>query len=908
MTDTARHRPEDRPLHEDVRWLASTLGSVIRRLEGEEAFQAVEALRRASRLRRRGGGGSLDLLAASVDALPLAQAAVVARAFTLFFLLINTAEQVHRARRRASYGEGSTQPYGARWLVDQLVADGLDAEAIAARLGAIVVQPVLTAHPTEATRRTTLQVQARVAELLQQGRPERRAALTPELEAEVELLWLTREVRRDRPGVLDEVSTVLWYLQDRLLDAASEVTRLFEDAYEGALGRPLPSPPRVHVGSWVGGDRDGNPFVTPTITLAATRRTTWSMLGRYADAVGRLITRLSLSDSLSPAPPELRASLEADRALLPGVWAANARRDADEPVRLKLSYVRERLLATRARIAARDGGTADHFPAAYPDAQALQRDLQLVADALRAAGATRALHTALTPLLREVAEHGFFGLRLDVREDSGVIAEAVAAIAAAAGQPPPDRSTLSAELLGRRPWVGPLTALEGMPARCVELVGVMKQVQEESGRDAASTFIVSMTRSAEDLLRVLLLAREAGLVDLAAGRSRVDVVPLFETLDDLRAAPRVLAELFADPAWQRQLDARGRQLEVMLGYSDSAKDAGLLPASWALYQAQEAIAALCREQAVSLTLFHGRGGTVGRGGGSPVFRALAALPPGTVGDRVKITEQGEVIGQKFGLMDIAVRSLEVSVTGAVVAARADWRQGDDAELCAVMDRLAATALPVYRRAVHEEGAVFELFRRATPVSGLAHVHFGSRPAYRAQGAGTMKGIRAIPWMFGWTQMRLMLPAWLGVGAALQAEMRLPGGLERLQDMARRWPFFDDLLGKIAMVCAKADPEIARLYVARTGADAAVFDTLLAELDATVQALVAIRGRELLADQPVLRASIDLRNPYVDPLSLLQVRLMLAERELAEDHPDRPAVLAALGTTLNGVAQGLRNTG
>ena len=273
-------RPEDRPLHDDVRWLASTLGRVVRRLEGEEAFHAVEAIRRASRGRRRGDGSSLDALALQIDALPLPLAAIVARAFTLFFLLINTAEQVHRARRRASYGADATQPYGARWLIDRLAAEGLDAEAIAARIGQVVVQPVLTAHPTESTRRTTLQIQARVAAILAAAHRS-----DADIEAEVELLWLTREVRRDRPGVMDEVSTVLWYLQDRLLDASNRVVTLFEDAFEQAFQRPLPTPPRVHLGSWVGGDRDGNPFVTPAITLAAARRTTWASMPKGEPAL-----------------------------------------------------------------------------------------------------------------------------------------------------------------------------------------------------------------------------------------------------------------------------------------------------------------------------------------------------------------------------------------------------------------------------------------------------------------------------------------------------------------------------------------------------------------------------------------------------------------------------------------------
>jgi phosphoenolpyruvate carboxylase len=412
---------------------------------------------------------------------------------------------------------------------------------------------------------------------------------------------------------------------------------------------------------------------------------------------------------------------------------------------------------------------------------------------------------------------------------------------------------------------------------------------------------------------VLLLAREAGLVDLAAEppRSRLDVVPLFETHADLEAAPAVLDELCADPVWQRQLAARGRRQEVMLGYSDSAKDAGLLPACWALYTAQLRLAEVARRHGVELLLFHGQGGTVGRGGGSPVFRALTALPPGTVHGRLKLTEQGEVISQKYGLAPLADRSLEVLATGTLLAGRAGWRSGvSDEELAsfhATMDELAALALPVYRGRVHEDPALFRLFLETTPVRELANVHYGSRPAYRERGTGTMSGIRAIPWVFGWTQTRWLLPGWLGVGTALAAVAARPGGLDQLRRMAARWPFFDDLIGKIEMTLAKADVEVASLYVRVLGGDEALASELAAELRRAVDVVTALRGRPLLQGE-MLERSIALRNPYVDALSALQISLLRRKRAMAEDHPDRPLVDRVLGTVTNGIAQGLRNTG
>ena len=922
-------QPKDVPLHEDVRWLASALGRVIRRVEGDAAFEEVETLRQRCRARRLGepGAPSLDALLDHVGALPLERAAVVARAFTLFFLLINTAEQVHRARRREAYlrERADAQPGSLRWAMRRLREAGRSAEEVRRAVSTLDVRPVLTAHPTESTRRTLLDLQARVAaSLLARDRAgtEEQIAAEAALEADVELLWLTSEVRRDRPSVMDEVSTVLWYLDDRLLDAESDVRARLMRALDAEFGdakgedreRACTTP--LSLGSWVGGDRDGNPFVTPATTIAAARRAAHRQLGHYREQVALLVRMLAVSARIAPMPATLGESLVRDRALLPSVFQANARRNAEEPVRLKLPFVAERLEATRRQIAHRDAGRPDVEAAAYPHCDALIEDLELVATALDAGGATRARREALDPLLAAVRSHGFHGLRLDVREHAQVHEEALADVAQALGLAPFDSAALRRELSGRRPLVSAHLPVSEDTRRALDVPHAMRLVQEELGQDAASTYVVSMTRSADDLLRVLLLAREGGLVDLAGETptSRIDVVPLFETLDDLERAPAVLRELVGDATYRRQLDARGRRQEVMIGYSDSAKDAGLLPSAWALYRAQEALTAVADEGGLELTLFHGSGGTVGRGGGSPVFRAVSALPPGTVRGRMKLTEQGEVISQKFGLLPIAERSLEVLLAGTLLHAFDDWRRDvSDADVRRyrdTMDVLAAEALPVYRTLVHEDPALFEFFQQSTPVRELAHVHFGSRPVYREGKADRIEGIRAIPWVFGWTQTRLMLPGFLGVGTALHAVLAKPGGAELLRAMTRDWPFFDDLLAKVELACAKADLEVARLYVRRLGADEGLFDTLEGEYRRTTDAVLRIRQTtELLADNAVLRASIARRNPYVDVLSLLQVMLLAKKREApALDEASKAALDDALGTTLNGVAQGLRNTG
>ena len=916
-------RPEDLPLHDDVRLLASTLGAVIRRLEGDEAFQAVEGLRRACRARRRGQSDapSLDELLERVDALPLERAAIVARAFTLFFLLINTAEQVHRVRRRDAYLEredAAPQPGSSRWVMHRLRAEGRTAEEVAQAMRAMDVRPVLTAHPTESTRRTLLALQARVGDLLlaHERAPEwRRREIVEELEAEIELLWLTAEVQRDRPSVMDEVGNALWYLEDRLVEAASRVRQETLRAYIEEFGQQLNEFVPVRFGSWVGGDRDGNPYVTPDITIAAARRSAYAILAAYRRDVESLVDRLSLSDLLAPIPKALIDSLERDREELPEVWRANRRRNKHEPVRLKLSFIAARLEATRRLIAARDAGSIAVEPSAYSSAEPLERDLLLVRGALDEAGAARAREAHLDPLLARVQAHGLHGFLLDVRDHADVHAKAVAAIADSVGVGEPDLDLLRRELTGRRPLVGAHLPLDEDTRRSLDVFGVMRQIQEELGEAAARTYIISMARGTEDLLRVLLLAREAGLVDLAADppQSGIDVVPLFETLDDLDRAPTVVRALLDDAVYRRQVEARGRRQEIMIGYSDSAKDAGLLPASWALYRAQEAVADIADSSGIELTLFHGRGGTVGRGGGSPVWRALAALPPGTVRGRIKITEQGEIISQQFGLLPIAERSLEVTVAGTLMHTFADWRtdlaSGEESRFREIMDRLSATALPVYRKLVHEDPAVFELLLETTPVKELAHVQFGSRPVYREGASQSMESIRAIPWMFGWTQIRLMLPAWLGVGTALDRAIAEPGTLELLRRMAKVWPFFDDFLGKVEMVCAKTDLEIARAYVTHLDGDVRLLDRLAEEFRRTVRAVLTIRDApDLIMDNEVLRTSIALRNPYVDPLSLLQISLLRRKREMRDDDPQAKALDDAIGTTLNGVAQGLRNTG
>ena len=924
MPSPAPPRPEDVPLHDDVRWLAGALGRVIRRLDGDEAFTIVERLRVATRGRRRGDSDAptLDELLRQIDGLTIDQCAVAGRAFTLFFLLINTAEQTHRVRRRNSYlGRGTNDPQqaSARWTMQQLRGLGATAEQIEKAMLALDIRPVLTAHPTESTRSTLLGLQARVADRLlarETAPPDEVRLIEQALEGEVELLWLTREVREDRPTVLDEVSSALWYLETRLLEAGAYMHSTLALAFEEEFARSAESfrlAVPLRFGTWVGGDRDGNPYVTPDITIATARRASHVILGRYESALDDLTRRLSVSASIAAPIEPLVESLEKDRKLLPLIWKKNRRRNADEPVRLKLSFMAERIAATRRLVASRDAGRPRREPAAYHDVAAFEADLQLVRKSLLRAGADQACRTTIDPVYAGVRAHGFHGFLMDVRDHADVHTAAVSEILGEADGR--DGKRLRAAVLGRT-VAARKRKVSDATRRVLDTFRAIRTIQDEAGEAAASTYIVSMARSADDLLRVMLLARDAGLLDLSGKKpfSRIDVVPLFETLEDLNNSPAVMRSLFDDEVYARQLEARGRKQEVMIGYSDSSKDAGMIASSWGLYHAQESLAELAEEARVELKLFHGRGGSVGRGGGSPVYRALGALPPGTTNGRIKITEQGEIISQQFGLLPVAERTLEVTAAGVLLHQFSDWRRKvgvkEVEDFREVMDRLAAKSRDVYHKFVYESDTLFELFRMTTPIDELANARFGSRPAYRPGAKSGIEGIRAIPWGFGWTQIRLMLTGWLGVGTALGEEVSTRAGLRRLQRMAESWPFVDDLLGKVEMVCAKTDVDIARAYVRHLGGDLKLLDVLVDEYQRAVESLLLIRGhRLLLDDNPVLQSAIALRNPYVDPLSLLQISLLRRKRTgAAKNEKQKEACDDALATTLSGIAQGLRNTG
>ena len=919
-------RPLDRPLHDDVRRLGAALGDALNRLAGPTTFADVEALRALTRERRNPDTASVpdaDLVA-TIEGWDTRRAEAVVRAFALYFQLVNTAEQAHRLRRRRAY-EGADVPPQRGSLhaaFDDLARRGVDPADLQATLDRLLVSPVLTAHPTESRRRTTQdKLSALAAGLLaRDGLSAPRQAELEVVEAmHVESLWQSDELRHRRPTVVEEVKLLLRSFDEGFWAAIPAAHRELRDLAAAAGLRP----PRgfVRLGSWVGGDRDGNPFVTPEVTLTTARMMKEHMLVRYLEQVRPLKRLLSHSSRQTVIHPRLEASLSRDESDLPAIRERNAVRNRFEPYRLKLSFIEERLAAALRQIRADAGvpGGGDGT-GAYASARDFLKDLQVLAASLRSHGADASAAALIDPLIESVSAFGFHLATLDIRQHSRRHESALDALFAAAEPDAPryadqDEAArvarLRQELTGRRLLKVPGATFDADTKQTLDTFDVVHRVQAELGAEAVVTCVISMADSASDLLEVLVLCREAGLVRWEGDTlvSSLRVAPLFETRADLIAAPGILTDLFADPVYAALLAAGGNVQEVMIGYSDSAKDAGLLTASWSLYQAQAAIAAAAADAGVELLLFHGRGGTVSRGGG-PAHRAILAQPPGSVGGRIKLTEQGEVIRFKYGHTELAQRSLELSGSAVLLAAFEDPPPPPPAWIAAI-EELSDRAWRCFRTTVYDDPELFSYLTAVSPLDELAVLPIGSRPAHRPGGGGGIDSLRAIPWVFGWMQSRHVLTGWLGVGTALHDFLAAhpDDGLATLQAMAEGWPFFNTLLRNVEMVCAKADLAIAAHYVRTLHPGAAgerIFGELKAEYDRTVAALTQVLGLDHLLDgSPVLRRSIDLRNPYVDALSFLQVELLRRRRAATTEDPD---LLEAILRSINGVAAGLRNTG
>jgi phosphoenolpyruvate carboxylase len=891
----------DSALRRDIRRVTSILGETLARVEGPSLLELVETVRAHAKSDRLEDMAELDL----------ATTTRLVRAFTAYFHLANVTEQVHRSVGPPGETVGSGPGLGG-WIaraLGRIVETGIDASTLATEVAHVTVRPVFTAHPTEVARRSTLDKLRRVAALLEEPDGARR---TRRLTETIELLWQTDEIRVEPPEPVDEARNGVYYLEGLAAAAVPDVLEELRDELAG-LGVALPVEARpLRFGSWIGGDRDGNPNVTPAtthevLTLQAVHGL--RLLQAKVDGVRR---SLSVSERVSTVAPELR---DRTRVLLPGlpeVEPRYRRLNAEEPYRLFLTCVHVRLRLTEQRIVS---GERHHPGRDYRDDTELLDDLLLLHRSVLEHQGALIAGGELERLVRTVAVTGLALATLDVREHAEKHHHAVGQLLDRLGEldvpyaalDPADRAdVLSRELAGARPLATHPLPLDDAGASTAETFATIRRALDALGPRTVESYIISMTRGVDDVFAAVVLAREAGLVDLPGGVARIGFVPLLETVAELERAEHILEELFADPSYRRLLALRGDTQEVMLGYSDSNKAGGIATSQWQIQQAQRRVRDVARRHGVRLTFFHGRGGSVGRGGG-PTYDAIMALPSGTVDGEVKITEQGEVISDKYALPLLARNNLELMLAATIEASvlhKTDRRTPEQAgRWDAVMDLVSEHAHARYRNLV-ELPRLADYFLASTPVDLLGALHIGSRPARRPDAGGGLDDLRAIPWVFGWTQSRQIVPGWYGVGSGLAAAGDCR---DALQEMYRSWPFFRAVLDNVSMTLVKTDLDIAARYVDALAPVEVwpVLDDIRAEHALTVEQVLAVTGDDALLDRdPVLRTTLEIRDNYLEPLHHLQIQL-LARHRRGEDDPE---LERALLLTINGIAAGMRNTG
>ena len=897
-TDDLRHPDfprSDDALREDVNRLGALVGEVLEDQLGRTFLEAVEAVRMAA-IRRREKGAAIGELASLLRGAMPEYASALVRAFTTYFTGVNVAERVHRIRRRRDYERAgaAAQPGSLRDALATLRNAGLGAAEMNALLARLHIEPVFTAHPTEAVRRSLLDkeqalVQGLLANLDRTQTPAEWACDQERMRFALSSGWQTAEAASERPRVLDETEHVGYFLIEVLYAVLPDFYAAFGAALAENGLRVQEVPAVLHFGTWVGGDMDGNPNVdanTVAATLATQRRLVIAAYRQELKTLGQWLTQ---STSEVDVSAEVRARLAQYRETLPKAAAKLKPRYDDMPYRQLLSLIGARLVAPSTR-----GG--------YASVQEFRADIALIGASLHANRGDHAGYFTLQRLLRRIDTFGFHLATLDLRQESSAHDAALAELLGdgewqqhAAAQ----RGARLAELLVRDAVPQPKQL-----APALEVFRTVAHAQIRYGARALGPYIVSMSHSAADVLAVLVLARAGGCID-AAGHVPLDVAPLFETIDDLRAAPEILAALLREPAYRAHLAARGNRQLVMLGYSDSAKDGGLFASRWSLQRAQVTLTEVARSAGVQLTFFHGRGGSISRGGGK-TERAVIAAPRGSVDGWLRLTEQGEVIHRKYGIPAIALRNLE-QTAGAVLRASLRPRPPEprEARWREMVGAMADISRETYAALVHRDVEFADYFRAATPIDVIERLRIGSRPPRRA-GAGGIERLRAIPWVFAWSQNRAGLTAWYGVGSGLEAGIARYG-LDAMHEMARDWAFFGTLVEDIEMVLAKSDLAIFERYSLLGGTlHEKFFGRIRDEFARTHRAVLAIRDSDaLLGGDRRLALSIRLRNPYVDPISLLQVDLL--QRWRASDRED-PDLLRALIATVNGISAGVQNTG
>jgi len=892
-----------RDVKQDVRELGALLGDVLAEQTSRDAFETVEDIRTAAIDYRKGDRDSRTELDGRLDGLSPGDESVVARAFTTYFELINLAEERERARVVRESSQRGELEDGLVATVETLLEADADAETVQQVLDDVLIEPTFTAHPTEARRKTVKaklrSIASRLEELDERRLTDREHdQLWRKVDAEVTSLWQTSQVRERRPEPQDEARNVQWYLESILFDVVGEVYA----ELEGLLAEEYPEvdvPKLFEFRSWAGSDRDGNPFVTPEVTTDTLERQRGVVLEKYSQALKRLSGVLSQDGRRVEVGAGLERSLKADRARLPGVADEAEERYPGEPYRQKLKLMRERLRRIE-----------DVRPDGYADESELLEDLGVIDESLRSIGADVVADEYVEPLMRQVDTFGFTLASLDLRDHQENHTEAVDEALANEGidyaaLDEDERIEVLTESILQEERVVDLDnpgEISETAERVLERFGMLGEWQREFGVGAIDTYCISMTEEPSHVLEVLFLADQAGVVSLP-DHCGLDVVPLLETESALNGARRIMGTLFENEAYAQALDARENVQEIMLGYSDSNKENGFLAANWDLYKNQRRLATICDDFGVKMRLFHGRGGSISRGGG-PMNEAMLALPNETVTGQIKFTEQGEAIAEKYANPQIAERNVEQMLNAQVRSRFRAIREPEEdvrEEWIDAMDEMATTARAQYRDLLESDGFV-TYFGQATPIGVIENLNLGSRPASRS-GERTVEDLRAIPWVFSWTQSRCIITGWYALGTGIEAYLDDGGDLETLREMYETWPFFRTTLDNASLALARTDLEIASYYADLADEDLReeFFPHLSAEYERAREVVLDVTDRDSLLKRDWLDESLRRRNPYVDPLNLLQTHLLDLEHRTDDEEQ-------TLRLTVKGIAAGMKNTG
>ncbi|MBJ7286566.1 MAG: phosphoenolpyruvate carboxylase [Candidatus Nanopelagicus sp.] len=883
---------ENTDLRNDVRRLADLLGQTLVRQEGEQLLALVESVRLAGR-----AGGQDEILNKLTDQ----QTISLVRAFSNFFNLANVAEQVNRSKVLAAEHKSS-----GSWLsraVDNILlaqknSKDFDEKDLQLWLDNFSVRPVFTAHPTEAARRSVLSKMTTIAQLLET--PESKVQ-TQRLAESIDLLWQTDELRLGRPEPLDEAINSIYYLDELLIESVPEVLAEFASEVK-RLGIDLSLTARpLSFGTWIGGDRDGNPHITADVTKATIRLQNAHFTRTAFKHLDELRQALSVSTKLAGVSAELEKSVAKDLQLLPEIEDRYRRINVEEPYRLKATAIRHKLAITQAR---HTNGTPHIAGRSYLDTAELLADFEIMRSSLLAHNGELIANGLLERITRAISAFGITHATMDIREHSDAHHHLISNLFGSSSS-----AVINKELLSEK--IPDTKGVDEPSSKCLNTFTAIAELISEYGSEVIESYIISMTKSANDVLAAVLIGKLVGLVSLTDKKpyAKIGFVPLLETVAELRTADKILDELLSNPSYRKIVKLRGDTQEVMLGYSDSNKDAGITTSQWEIHKAQRKLRDVAIKHGVRLRLFHGRGGSVGRGGG-PTYDALIALPWGSIDGHIKMTEQGEVISDKYGLPALAKENLELTLAAALEATvlnRKPRQPIDDLNSWnSCMDLISENAFSAYRNLV-DQPDLPAYFYASTPVEQLGNLFLGSRPSKRADSSTGLESLRAIPWVFGWTQSRQIVPGWYGVGSGLKAA-REAGKTDLLKTLLKDWHFFRTFISNVEMTLAKTDLEIAARYVT-TLVDPSlhkIFDQIKDEFELTVKELLLLTNKsEVLGNQPILARTLQVRDTYLAPLQLLQISLLKRVRTQKDIDP---LLSRALLLTINGVAAGLRNTG